>query len=473
MPLFTPSHARLFARTWCFKVCSGQVAFAGFSPSPSPSPAPSPSLLPSPAPTPSPSPPPSPGNSCRDDFSPAPSAGSDSEEAEAYGPEDTWTVDAAGEPLFCGDPADEVTIIDRMITYQHKKTGETNKFFFQCDQADYDRHPVKTLEAQETSSRKKAKDCPFRICLQRKDRDDGWTARPLNLTHKGHGPSGSPSQHEMFRRKATYQEEEDYIIDLTHQSIPAKAALRLFKTKFPYSNIITADVYNIMRDYRQSQRDGYADAQAFVKKLESGDYYCNIIYKDNTKTKMLHAFWVTRRQLKMWAKFGACIGIDATYRANNLRMPLLVGALIMFFPDLQRQRCVWHMNCNMVLYIKKYWIKPPTDRPTRNATAAERAGDSGDSGDSEDDDDDDDDAEDIATMNALNSKTQSTKKGPVVLGAVPTKVANTRAGLFELWKHMVFSRSVRDFNKAKTILNLGGLLYEDVQECGRANHIAK
>jgi len=35
----------------------------------------------------------------------------------------------------------------------------------------------------------------------------------------------------------------------------------------------------------------------------------------------------------------------------------LTDALDEFFPNVQRQRCVWHLNCNLIANIKKLWVK--------------------------------------------------------------------------------------------------------------------
>ncbi|KAK3361485.1 hypothetical protein B0T24DRAFT_641695 [Lasiosphaeria ovina] len=67
----------------------------------SPSPSSSPSVASSISSTRAPSPPlsPSPAPSCREDFLPTGSVSSD-DEAEIYGPDDTWTIDAEDPPFF-------------------------------------------------------------------------------------------------------------------------------------------------------------------------------------------------------------------------------------------------------------------------------------------------------------------------------------------------------------------------------------
>ncbi|KAK3366641.1 hypothetical protein B0T24DRAFT_596557 [Lasiosphaeria ovina] len=167
----------------------------------------SPPLSPSPSPSPSPARSPSPAPARRYDSAFIPLDNSD-EEVPVYGADDTWDINTEEEPLFCGDPLDHFEIYDRLTDWardnkfgliiersrQRKKTGETH------------RRAEKNKGARKTNSRKKAKDYPFRIVIQHFVYNNGWTARPLCLIHKGHGPFSSPSEYEMFRRRVLKEE---------------------------------------------------------------------------------------------------------------------------------------------------------------------------------------------------------------------------------------------------------------------------
>jgi hypothetical protein len=188
----------------------------------------------------------------------------------------------------------------------------------------------------------------------------------------------------------------------------------------------------------------------------------------------------------MWQKFSSCLQIDATYSTNCYKMALVTAvtvtsertsmpicygllnneqgasfewflkqlsrfqragiisspeviitdkddqlrnAIRQIFPHVQLQLCVFHINSNVVLSIKKWWKK---------------ANDSLDS-----DLNSDDDSSDAADMQELeHSNTKVKHMRNVQLGPLPKRVLDTRAGLYLLWKYMVYSRSEEEFSQA-------------------------
>lgn len=134
---------------------------------------------------------------------------------------------------------------------------------------------------------------------------------------------------------------------------------------------------------------------------------------DNPQTirRPLHILWVFRKQEKQWKRFPYRALIDATYRTNYKSMPLVIGialtpekiamplfqavinnegadgyswlvqtiqkallkltipapyvlitdgdkelisAITRIFPRVARQRCIFHLNNNIILFIKKH-----------------------------------------------------------------------------------------------------------------------
>ena len=100
----------------------------------------------------------------------------------------------------------------------------------------------------------------------------------------------------------------------------------------------------------------------------------------------------------------------------------LRNAIRQIFPFAQLQLCVFHINSNVVLSIKKWWKKAE------------------DSLDSDlNSDQDNSDVADIQELEHENTKVKDLRN--VKLGSLPKRVSNTRADLYLLWKHMVYNRS--------------------------------
>ncbi|OAQ58088.1 MULE transposase domain-containing protein [Pochonia chlamydosporia 170] len=107
----------------------------------------------------------------------------------------------------------------------------------------------------------------------------------------------------------------------------------------------------------------------------------------------------------------------------------LRNAIRQFFPNTQLQLCVFHINSNVVLYIKKWW-KKTNDSEESNL----------------DDNQNNSDAADIQELERGNMKVKNMKDAK--FGPLPARVLQTRAGLYLLWRYMVYSRSEEEFTQA-------------------------
>jgi hypothetical protein len=122
-------------------------------------------------------------------------------------------------------------------------------------------------------------------------------------------------------------------------------------------------------------------------------------------------------------------------RAGNISPPRVIitdkddqlrTAVQQTFPNAQLQLCVFHINSNVVLSIKKWWKKANNSRIDSDSENADTA--------------------DIQEMERGNTNVKDMKD--IKLGPLPRRVLNTRAGLYLLWRHMVFSKSEEKFNQA-------------------------
>lgn len=188
----------------------------------------------------------------------------------------------------------------------------------------------------------------------------------------------------------------------------------------------------------------------------------------------------------MWHQFPSCLQIDATYSTNCYKMPLVTvvavssektsmpicygllnneqgatfewflkqvsrfqragfisspevvitdkddqlrDAIWKIYPKAQLQLCVFPINSNVVLYIKKWWKK------TNGALESDMENDEGNS-----------DAADVQELDRGDTKIKDMEGAK--LSPLPKRVLDTRAGLYLLWRYMVYSRPEEEFNQA-------------------------
>jgi hypothetical protein len=111
------------------------------------------------------------------------------------------------------------------------------------------------------------------------------------------------------------------------------------------------------------------------------------------------------------------------------------SAVTRVYPDAKPQLCIFHINKNVVANVKKKW-----DKRAAAAVAASHAATN-----NSDDDSDDEDLE--VVVKRLNRLAREEVKGTGDgLGPVPETIKHLRAGLYELWRHIVYTGTVDDFN---------------------------
>ena len=113
----------------------------------------------------------------------------------------------------------------------------------------------------------------------------------------------------------------------------------------------------------------------------------------------------------------------------------LISAITQTLPSIQRQRCIFHLNNNVILYIKRHWKQPrlvDLDEDGDDIVSNDAIGSL-------------DNEEDIIALVGSNigGDGQSTTTR---FDKVPDEVTNTCTGLFLLWQHMVYSLSFDHFD---------------------------
>jgi len=371
-------------------------------------------------------------------------------------------------------------------SWKNKAKTAVVKAMFCCDRSRQNLRPSVATKYS-TSTTKTSLHCPFRIILQALVSNGGqWTARLVEGRHEGHGPSTSPQEHRVLRRLT--DEQLEFAVGLcTDQSITTRSIYKQLQQRWPDILYRLQDLYSLRRSVNKQRRDGYLPVQQFIRSLsERPNRLCLLAdWEDQDQTRFRQVTWLYQENLRAWKRSPFCIQLDATYNTNCYKMPLMSAVVvtpertsmpILFgllhseqevdfcwfmhrlkelqqrytvstpdvfvtdfdqqlrtavktaFPDAQLQLCVFHVNSNVTLAIKQRWIKRYTQLYF----------------DSDEEADPDEEAEraDLEELEASNRKTS------LLLTTFPNNIAITRAGLFHVWRYLVFTPAEEEFDKA-------------------------
>lgn len=269
---------------------------------------------------------------------------------------------------------------------------------------------------------------------------------------------------------------------------------------------------NTMKDwlqgFRKKKQGIYTPSQAALDWLEEKEYWFR--WTTDDERNITGILWSSKQQMAWISeqRFSRNLSLDCTYSTNNKKMPFfqgtavtqtkkilplfqgvvdneretgfrwlleqvhkllrecqvddptsfvtdyndaLIKALGHEFPQSKHQLCIFHMNTNVVLNIKKRWRKPVAESLTTSATM-ESSLEGAEAADLEDGD------EDLASLNAPARNTL------MIPSRVPDEIPYTRTALFGLLKIMEYTddretyvsawqRLLKTFSDQTAILN--------------------
>ena len=295
---------------------------------------------------------------------------------------------------------------------------------FHCDRGES--RPSEGAGIRNTSTRKI--DCPWKMIASAGKRDN-WH---YVLRYPGtgpqahnHAPSSTPAAHPAHRK---WGEAEKALLSRIskHSAIQAREAGAIVRETFntPFTN---QDIHNARARLRADELDGYTPIQALVRRFEEESV--SYVKRVNDKDEVVALFWTFNYCTDMWKRFPTVLSLDNTYNTNRFKMPLfnitgltnlhtnfnvgfglvdnerlegflwlveamdsirqkhsiptpqvcltdfepsLRDALMRVYPDTQLQICIFHINANVVLNVKKKWRTPPGADNKPDAVAFER-----------------------------------------------------------------------------------------------------
>ena len=130
------------------------------------------------------------------------------------------------------------------------------------------------------------------------------------------------------------------------------------------------------------------------------------------------------------------------------------GAVSRVFPGAIPHICIFHVNKNIVLNIKRKWDKQSAARVVAAHTAVpisqRNSGVSSAAAPAENDpiNDDDLDEEDIPVVTRLNDIHRKGREAEVGPLPPPDEIEYSRAGVYQLWAYIIYAYSTTDFKAA-------------------------
>ncbi|EGU81511.1 hypothetical protein FOXB_07975 [Fusarium oxysporum f. sp. conglutinans Fo5176] len=370
-----------------------------------------------------------------------------------------------------------------LITLRSQKDKDktrTIKYELVCDKSRYNPRES-TAKIRNTTTTKLTANCPFKIIVQSlQTKNYEWSMRIVSPLHRDHGRSKNLTEHYHWRRLT--EEQMNLLVDLClDKAISCRSVHKQLCQKWPKIPIRRTDIYNWRWKVNQTKRQGYGPANDFVRTLsESEKVWIWGLDWIGDEFRFRNVAWGYHKGGKMWQQFSSCLQIDATYSTNFYKMPLvtvvavssektsmpicygllnneqvasfewflkqvsrfqrvgiisppeivitdkddqLCNAIRQVFPNTQLQLCVFHINSNVVLYIKKWWNEA-----------------NGSLDSDMDDDQDNADAADVQELERGNTKVKDMKNAK--LGPLPKRVLNTRADQLDEIHRLVESSEV-------------------------------
>jgi len=321
-------------------------------------------------------------------------------------------------------------------------------------------------------------------------------------THN-HGATTGPK----MRRKFTKEQKEFIKSYLDRPAIPNREIAESLRERFPSINFSRRQLKNTRHRQRKAQLHGLTPFQATMKLLDDANISYEVLWGNSEQTKPTGLFWSPQWAANEWKLYPWVQMYDNTYRTNNKGLALfqIVGincfrmafscgfglidnerqegfdwlmdqvnkrrieieakppgivitdydqamknAIARVYPEAKQQICIFHVNKNVVLHIKRKWdaqaaaavasdfaAQTPASRPPQSAQPLP-------ANDSRDEDIDPDDQRVVQRLNNLASD----RGNPATLGPLPDQVEYSKAGLYKLWEHVLYAATVEDFQQA-------------------------
>jgi hypothetical protein len=333
--------------------------------------------------------------------------------------------------------------------------------------------------------------CPWAAtakALAQNNRKWSLEIRPGFDCHENHLPAGSREDIRSLRKFKP--DHIAYIATYDNKpSIRAREIATQLRERFPGIIFTRQDLRNARYQLRKAASQGYTPIQSAIKDLDDRHIRYEIRYSTEEPDKPEGLFWSDPWCEEQWVKYPWVQMYDNTYNTNNKRLAFfqIVGvnhfglafscafgminnerqdgfdwladmvdlhrqkigaiapsititdydramkaALAQIFPQATPQLCIFHVNKNVVLHIKKKWDPKEADklRHTQGQATQTQPIEPRDEKTVDDDD--------FGVVNRMNRISESLTE----LGSLPSTVEYSRDGFYKLWEHVMYSATL-------------------------------
>jgi hypothetical protein len=267
--------------------------------------------------------------------------------------------------------------------------------------------------------RRKSKktDCPYKLKIYFSKDSNGWLIEDQCI-HHNHGPDTAAAL-PAYRRQALTPEEIEEIVNWAQAGDAPKTIIsHLLKAKST-CHLNSKDISNIIQENRAEMMGGRSPTQWLLYKLKEDGFHPK--FTTNPAGNLTRIFFCHPNAVKLWRKNPDILILDATYKTNRFRMPLvniggvsnnnmtiqvalgfvsgeaeedynwvlgclrhvmekarideprtiitdrqksLINALVKVYPNSKHILCQWHVTQNVKLKTKRFFGEPIFNKQT-------------------------------------------------------------------------------------------------------------
>jgi MULE transposase domain len=201
-----------------------------------------------------------------------------------------------------------------VLTTQRSKPGV---IYLQCDRggSGRNRNPRRELLLKRKSSTRQIS-CPFSLILRWKN--GSWT-RNVRIPEHNHDADEDLSGHPYARR--LNERQTDLVEEFNRAAIPPRKVVSIVQRSDPEALITRKDVGNRKQRQRKEMLAGRSPTQALVDLINEGPY--QMASTINSSGRLTQLMFAHNQGMRLSARFPTTFMIDATYKTNSFKLPLI------------------------------------------------------------------------------------------------------------------------------------------------------
>jgi hypothetical protein len=382
------------------------------------------------------------------------------------------------------------------------KDGKPTRIDLYCDRARF--RPSRGTGLRNNTTHKTEECTWLATCAALAENKGLWTIQ-FKGEHTGHTASERLTEHVGHR--ALTDEQRAYIQELFDvPGLRNRAISDRLIVKWPGINFIQKDIENMRAAHNKQRLGGYTPTQALIKRFVDQGIDHVVRFDPRDGDRVLGLVWTYPWCKTTWKRFWWVLHLDNTYNTNRFKLAFfeavvltnigtiapvffalvdnerqegfdfLIGeldamrvrcgipapvvvitdqeaalkkTLVETFPSAKQQLCIFHHNKNAILNIKRKWKKPPgvdddaedhlyqyddAGNPISTQTAAAPDASL--------------DAEDANALNEANGYARVRTGEWINIGQLPDRFEHSKAGIYLLWRYMIYASEVFDFERA-------------------------